>query len=289
MDAINEPGTVHEQYRTESRLERRRSVWRPSADGRNPQDLAAGVVRDAAPRTILEVGCGTGAFAERLAAENPRARVVATDQSERFVELAAARGVSAQVADIQGLPFDDDQFDVVTAMWMLYHVADLHRGLGEVIRVLRPGGLFVAATNGENHLAELLTEAGGEPLVTQFRSENGAEALGQHFDRVRQEDVATRAVFDSHTDAGGYLATFDETLAGRLPHFDGPASTPGPRRSSGPGRPPPGLLLLRPCRTLVVVRHRFPPRIPSAGDYFKPGPHRSDPRTTRPTIARMSS
>ena len=154
---------VARQYRTESRLETRRSVWRDSADGRNPQDAAAQAVAGAAPGSVLEVGCGTGVFAARVMKENPQAVVLATDRSPRFVELTAARGVRAQPADVQQLPFGDAQFDVVAALWMLYHVPDLHRGLAEVRRVLRPGGLFVAVTNGDAHAAGLRVDAGERP------------------------------------------------------------------------------------------------------------------------------
>jgi ubiquinone/menaquinone biosynthesis C-methylase UbiE len=212
---------VVEQYRTEDRLQTRRSVWRGSVDGRNPMDVAAVAIREAAPRSVLEVGSGTGAFAARVAAENPGALVLATDQSERLVELTAARGVRAQRADVQQLPFGDARFDVVAAMWMLYHVPDLHRGLAELRRVLRPGGLCVAVTNGDGHLASLLADAGGAPLLTQFSSENGEEALRQHFDQVTREDIATRAVFEDHAAAVAYLSTWDEGLAASLPPVDG--------------------------------------------------------------------
>jgi hypothetical protein len=86
---------------------------------------------------------------------------------------------------------------------------------------VRPGGTFVAATNGDRHLADLLIEAGGQPLLTQFSSENGAAALSRHFDDVHQTDLATRAVFPDHASASAYLATFDEALAASLPRFDG--------------------------------------------------------------------
>lgn len=58
-------------------------------------------------------------------------------------------------------------------------------------------------------------------MITGFSTENGAAALARHFEQVRQEDVATRAVFNSHADASAYLATFDQALAGDLPHFEG--------------------------------------------------------------------
>ena len=227
MDRMADPQRVAEQYVDESRLETRRSVWRDSADGRNPQDAAAAAIRAADPRRILEVGCGTGVFAARLTSEHPDATVIAIDQSPRFVEMTAARGVSAQVADVQQLPFPDEGFDVVVAMWMLYHLPDLDQGLREIRRVLRPGGRLVAVTNGAGHTAGLRRDAGGGPARTQFSVENGADVLGRHFATVTQDDIATRAVFEDHAHAAAYLASFDEALAGNLPWFDGPREDTG--------------------------------------------------------------
>lgn len=216
-----DPDRVREQYATEANLETRRSVWRPAADGRDPVEVAAAVIRASGPGAVLEVGCGTGAFAERMTRDLPGASYVAVDQSQRFVELTAARGVDARVADAQDLPFADASFDVVAALWMLYHVPDLDRGLAEVRRVLRPGGRFVAVTNGDEHTADLRREAGGGPLVTTFSSENGEAALLRHFGRVRREDLRTRAVFQDHAAAVAYLASLQDGFAWELPAFEG--------------------------------------------------------------------
>lgn len=221
MTRMTDASFVTAQYSTESRLETRRSVWRDSADGRSPADVAAAAIHREAPARVLEVGCGGGQFAARLAEENLASHVVATDRSERFVALTAARGVTAEVADVQDLPFEDGSFDVVAAMWMLYHVPDLDRAFAELRRVLRPGGLFVAVTNGDEHVADLRRDAGGGPVVTGFSSENGEGALLRHFARVEREDIATRAVFADHAAAAAYLATTDQALADALPHFDG--------------------------------------------------------------------
>ncbi len=154
---------------------------------------------------MLEVGCGTGEFAARIVSALPDAEVSAIDQSERFVEMTASRGISVRRADVQDLPFADDSFDVVAAMWMLYHVPDVQRGLAEIARVLRPGGIFVAVTNGDEHVAQLRRDAGGTPAITSFSSENGETVLRQHFAGVRREDFATRAVFSDHASAVAYL------------------------------------------------------------------------------------
>jgi len=218
---FTDPASVREHYESEGRLETRRAVWRGDSLGRQPQDVAAAAIASVAPASILEVGCGTGAFAARLRSEHPGARLIATDQSRRMVELTRERGVDARVADVMDLPFGDGSFDVVAAMWMLYHAPGLAGALEQVARVLRPGGLFVAATNGDEHLADLLTDAGGDRLITQFSRENGGAALATQFDHVERSDLATRAVFADHAGAQAYLATFDPGLADALPHFEG--------------------------------------------------------------------
>ncbi len=199
----------------------RRAVWHGDSKGRQPQDLAAAAIAAVAPTSILEVGCGTGVFAARLLKEHPTARLIATDQSARLVALTHERGVDARIADLMALPFDDASFDVVVAMWMLYHVPDLQGALAQVRRVLRPGGLFMAVTKGDQHMAGLLREAGGDPWITQLSSENGSQALATHFDHVEQSHIATRAVFPDHASAQAYLASFDPDLAAALPVFAG--------------------------------------------------------------------
>ena len=218
---------VSRQYASEFNLETRTSVWHPTLDGRDPACEALHAITHDSPARVLEVGCGTGAFASRIAAALPTSDLVAVDQSARFVELTGRRGLDAQRADAQDLPFDDDSFDTVVAMWMLYHVADLHRGLSELRRVLRPGGRLVAVTNGDDHLADLRREAGGEPVHTHFSSENGEAALLRHFDEVTRDDLPTRAFFPDHATAVAYLQSSQEDVDWQLPLFDGPREYAG--------------------------------------------------------------
>jgi SAM-dependent methyltransferase len=217
---------VRSQYDTEDRLTVRQSAWQPTEDGRYPSNEAFKAIDRAmtGDSHVLEVGCGTGAMAERINTL-PGVTLVAIDYSERFVEMTAARGVDARQGDICYLPFEDDTFDVVYAGWMLYHVRDLDRALSEVRRVLRPGGTFVAVTNGDDSLADLLAEAGARPSAKGFSSENGEFTLLRRFSDVRSQDLETRAFFPDHASAQAYLDTHDEGLV--LPHFDGPRTYTG--------------------------------------------------------------
>ena len=89
----------------------------------------------------LDVGCGEGHNTRLLAARG--ARVAAVDVAESFVTAAAEAdrtGISYLIGDGAALPFRAAAFDAVTAFMSLMDVADPERTLGEVARVLRPGG-----------------------------------------------------------------------------------------------------------------------------------------------------
>jgi ubiquinone/menaquinone biosynthesis C-methylase UbiE len=113
---------------------------------------------------------------------------------------------------VQHLLAPDASYDAVLALWMLYHVSDLDRGLAEVRRVLRPGGSFVAVTNGDEHIAELRREAGGDAVRTTFSRENGEASLRRHFDVVTRQDIETRAVFSDRDKALAYLDSSNEEI-----------------------------------------------------------------------------
>jgi SAM-dependent methyltransferase len=101
------------------------------------------------------------------------------------------RGIDARVGDVQELPFASGEFDAALAAWMLYHVPDLDRGLAELARVLRPGGVLVAVTNAVEHLQELWDLAERASRIGQFafRSDNGEEILRRHFAEVERRDA----------------------------------------------------------------------------------------------------
>ena len=204
MTRLDDPALVAEEYADETRLRRRAAAYTGEGtlvDARVP--LVEAVV-EAAPRRVLEVGCGWGELAEWIARETG-ADVVATDLSPRMVELARARGLDAIHADVQALPFADDVFDVAIAAWMLYHVPDLDRAVAELARVLRPGGRLVAVTNSRFHLMELRELVGSGPSTLSFARETGDELLARHFETVRREDIDGRLEFASRAEVEEYV------------------------------------------------------------------------------------
>ncbi|MBO1336621.1 class I SAM-dependent methyltransferase [Streptomyces sp. VRA16 Mangrove soil] len=88
----------------------------------------------------LDVGCGTGSVVE--AARTRGAHLTAVDAEPDMVTATRARVPEARAerAALPELPFPDDEFDAVTANFVLNHVADPVAALTELRRVLRPGG-----------------------------------------------------------------------------------------------------------------------------------------------------
>lgn len=218
---LNDPGAVREQYTSEAGLASRAALY-DDVDGPEPGEVAFKAVAELRPTRFLEVGCGTGWFAARVQRELG-ANVDAIDQSERMVQLARDAGINARVGDVQQLPFPDDEFDCAAANWMLYHVPDLDRALGELARVLRPGGRLVAVTNGRDHLLEVWRLVGAaEARVARqvtFSAENGAETLRRHFVTVEAWDAGGTVKISEREAIERYLRSIEiwSRLADRLP------------------------------------------------------------------------
>lgn len=96
---------------------------------------------------VLDVGGATGIHAAWLAADGHQVHVV--DPVPAHVHDASALdGVTAQIGDARELDTPDASMDVVLLLGPLYHLtepAERARALAEAVRVLRPGGLLVAA------------------------------------------------------------------------------------------------------------------------------------------------
>ncbi len=98
--------------------------------------------------SVLEIGCGSGRYALHLA-EKVGCRLVGLDINAAGVRnanrLALARGLTSgaqfQQRDVsEGLPFDDKTFDAVFSNDVLCHLPGRPEVLGEIFRVLKPGG-----------------------------------------------------------------------------------------------------------------------------------------------------
>ena len=151
---------------------------------------------------ILELGCGNGGqWQDRIQQLPADCMLVLSDFSEGMVKTvwekySNFKNLLAQKIDIQSIPFPDNCFDAVIANHMLYHVPDLPKALSEVKRILKSGGKFYAATNGNGGMRPYLHDAFKQvyPEINTFTKsysfnlQNGEEMLSQYFGDVQRYD-----------------------------------------------------------------------------------------------------
>ena len=112
------------------------------------------------PRSIIDVGCGTGRALRELQKAYPRARVFAVDIAQQMLLCARPRFrlLSKQrlvLADMEQLPFCEGAFDLVFSSLALPWCNDLKATLAEFARVSAPGTLLLFSSFGPGTLREL--------------------------------------------------------------------------------------------------------------------------------------
>lgn len=102
------------------------------------------------PERILDIATGTGDLAILMAQTNAR-EITGLDISEGMLEVGRkkidAKHLNSKITMVQGdsenLPFTDNYFDAVTVAFGIRNFETLEKGLAEILRVLKPGGIFV--------------------------------------------------------------------------------------------------------------------------------------------------
>lgn len=144
--------------------------------------------RDLAGRRVLEIGCGRGGFACWMAGHSTTdGEIIAADFSTTAVEKARAfaterkiGGVRWEVGDIEHLAHDDESFDTVVSCETIEHVPNPRLAIGELARILRPGGrLFLTAPNylGTLGLYRVFLRMCGRPFTEEGQPINNALLL----------------------------------------------------------------------------------------------------------------
>ncbi|MGB9105562.1 MAG: methyltransferase domain-containing protein [Terriglobales bacterium] len=134
---------------THARMNAANRWERPSAEmGRGATEAIVSLAHPQPGMRVLDVASGTGAPSLQIArAVAPTGHVTATDSSPEPLKIAAERArqrgltnINFEVADVHHLPFPDAGFDLVTSRCAVMFFSDLPRALGEMRRVLKPGG-----------------------------------------------------------------------------------------------------------------------------------------------------
>jgi len=145
--------------------------WAPTYEGPNPliaaeQPAVAGFLEGIEPGLAVDVATGTGRLARLLRSLGHE--VVALDASAPMLReaLREADGTRHVLADLRRLPIADGRADVVTCGLALTHVEAIEGPIGEIARVLRPGGAAV--------LSDVHPVAAATGAHAFFRREDGS-------------------------------------------------------------------------------------------------------------------
>jgi SAM-dependent methyltransferase len=125
------------------------------------------------------------------------------------------RAVRGVLAIAMQLPFEGGRFDALCAMHMLYHLPDPAQALGEMRRLLRPGGRFAITTSGRDTLralhalsAQVFGGAGVDPAAVTFGPADAEALLADGFKDIKTEVLRDPYAVTDHRDLLHYPLSF---------------------------------------------------------------------------------
>lgn len=112
------------------------------------------------PNTILDLGCGTGRFTRALAKQYRKSHVLGLDIAPGMIAVAQQRNgwwrkPDYILGDAEALPLADQSVDLVFSSFALQWCEQIDTAFQEVLRVLKPNGLFMFSIPGPDSLYEL--------------------------------------------------------------------------------------------------------------------------------------
>lgn len=218
-NASDEVEGVRQQYKTETNLSiRSRTHELYTQPKTNFITWILDHVNWTGNERVVDVGCGSGNYVEAVLQRTPH--YIAADYSMGMLQSLTRPGLSRLNLDAHQLPLASNSADVVLANHMIYHLPDKPKAIAEFRRILRPGGVLLAATNSKqsmrelNELRLLVQQTYDMPLADPilayeltYTLEDGAEWLSPHFEQVTRHDLPGALVFPAPEPVIDYLGT----------------------------------------------------------------------------------
>lgn len=109
------------------------------------------LVQNKKPKTVLDIATGTGDLAILMAQKTSATEIIGLDISSGMLEIGKKKVAEKKVADkvamvlgdSENIPYPDNYFDAITVAFGIRNFETLEKGLAEILRVLKPNGVFV--------------------------------------------------------------------------------------------------------------------------------------------------
>ena len=103
------------------------------------------------PQVIMDIATGTGDLVIKMAQQTDAKRLIGLDISSGMLEVGKVKvkeenldsRIEMVLGDSENLQFEDNSIDAITVSYGVRNFEDLEKGLGEILRVLKPGGILV--------------------------------------------------------------------------------------------------------------------------------------------------
>lgn len=179
------------QYRTDANLAARQSIYAYQQPRLDLPPVVLGLAALRGDETVVDVGCGNGAYLAELAHHGHAGPMLGVDLSAGMLQAARSRapGASLVAGDAAALPLRDNASGLTLAMHMLYHVPEPPAAVRELRRITQPGGQVLVMLNGEDHLRELR-----DLITTALRNVTSREPPLR--ERLRAQHVITQDLPD---------------------------------------------------------------------------------------------
>ena len=184
--------------------------------------------------TVLDIGTGTGQYLAPLRARIPNGRIIAGDLAPGMLRDLRAHGIPGGAmllnADAEVLPLADGSCDAILASYVMFFMPDIPRAITEMSRVLRPGGILLAATMAAVYMDELRVVinraldrlgATGEPyrstLHNRFNLSNGPAFLSPYFSHTSVHSFESVFVFPEVEPVLAYVTSMRDAVRDHVP------------------------------------------------------------------------
>lgn len=139
---------------------------------------------------LLDLGCNTGKFSLKLAKRIGTDKIYGIEIVEGKIKAAKKRGIKVIKSDLnKKFPIEDNFFDVVHTNQVIEHLTDVDNFVGEIFRVLKPGGIAIISTENGSSWCNIFAAIMGWQIFSLTNVSSKKAGIGNPLALLRNEKI----------------------------------------------------------------------------------------------------